>query len=167
MVTDHSLSTLSHLPDVPPVLCVLSATCVILVTASVAQGERVYLLLRRDFTFTLHHKKSFLAQSKSEIKVNMSREGNRDTLKSVCMLKPEGCTVGDFFRRELRDLKTGQHVNKQETAEREMTAHERNYSRGNGTCNARSEVRDVSQGARSDKHIHAEHSLKQQTLIMQ
>ena len=88
----------------------------------------------------------------------MSREGNRDTLKSVCMLKPRDAQSVTSLtlkrelenaRRELRDLKTGQHENKRGAAKREMTAHERNYSRGNGTCNARSEVRDVSQGARS------------------
>ena len=109
----------------------------ILVTVSVAQGKRVYLLIGRDFTFTLDHKESILAQSKSEIKVNMSREGNRDTLKSVCLLKPRDAqSVTSLMpkrelenaRRELRDLKTGQHENKLEAAEREVTAHERNHS---------------------------------------
>ena len=51
--------------------------------------------------FTVNQKESFLAQPKSERKVNMSREGKRDTLKIECMLKTNGCTVSDFL-----DVKT-------------------------------------------------------------
>ena len=64
----------------------------------------------------------------------MTREGNRNTLKIVCFLKPRdtqsvtslmlkrelGCV-----RRELRNLKTGLHENTREIVEGEMAANER------------------------------------------
>ena len=43
-------------------------------------------LTAKRYTFTLNQKESFLAQPKSEGKVNMSRERKRDTFKIVCML---------------------------------------------------------------------------------
>ena len=52
----------------------------------------------------------------------MSREGNRDTLKVVCMLKPLMLKQElENARRELRNLKAGQH----ETQEREKTRQEK------------------------------------------
>ena len=71
--------------------------------------------------------------------MTMSREGNRDTLKVVCMLKPRDAkSVTSLMlkrelenaRRELRKPKTGQHENKREHTTGEMTmdekiAHER------------------------------------------
>ena len=56
----------------------------------------------------------------------MSREGNRDTPKVVFMLKPRDAQSVNYLmwnrefenaRRELGNLKTGQHENKGENAE--------------------------------------------------
>ena len=91
-------------------------------------------LRAKGSTFRLNEKGSFLAQPKSEGKIKKSREGNRDTFKIVCMLKPRDVQSVtslmlkrelEHVRRELRNLKTGQHENKQETVGEEMTAHER------------------------------------------
>ena len=84
-------------------------------------------------------------------KVTMSREGNRDTLKVVCMLKPRDAqSVSSLMLkrelenvgRELRNLKTGQHENERETTTGEMTmdekiAHERT---GHATYDPRCET---------------------------
>ena len=61
----------------------------------------------------------------------MSREGNRDTLKVVCMLtylmlKRELENV----KRKLRNLKTGQYENRTENAAGEITVD----ARANWTC---------------------------------
>ena len=149
--------------------------------AVVARGARRCLLsgtkLRaKGYMFTLNQKESFLEQPKSERKVNMSREGNRDTLKIECMLKPRDAqSVTSLMsnhelenaRRALRLLKTGQHEHKRETAERENVSTRKTYSRENGTCNTRSEVRDVSQRCEEWQHIHAEQLQKQHTLTFQ
>ena len=80
-------------------------------------------LRAKGYTFTLNQKESFLAQPKSQGTVNVSRERNRDTLKLVCFLKPRDTqSVTSLMltrelenvRRELRNLKTGQHENKRE-----------------------------------------------------
>ena len=64
----------------------------------------------------------------------MTREGNRDTLKNVRLLKPRDAQSVtslmlkrelESVRRELRNLKTGQHVNKRENVEGERTADEK------------------------------------------
>ena len=76
---------------------------------------------QRAATFTLNQHGSFRTQPFGSEKVTMSREGNRDTLKVVCMLKPrDALSVTSLIfkrelenaRRELRNLKTGQHDNK-------------------------------------------------------
>ena len=101
---------------------------------------------------------SFLTQPSGRRKVTMSRERNRDTLKVVCMLKPEDAqSVTSLMlrrevenaRRELRNLKTGQHENKRENAAGEMTMDEKDHARASWTCHIRSEVRNVSQSAKS------------------
>ena len=64
-------------------------------------------------------------------RVQMSRGGNRETLKIVCFLKPRDTQSVtslmlkrelDNERRELRNFKTGQHENRRELVEREMNA---------------------------------------------
>ena len=64
----------------------------------------------------------------------MSREGNRDTLKIICFVKTRDTQSVislklkrelESVRREWRNLKTGQHENKQENLEGELTADER------------------------------------------
>ena len=81
----------------------------------------------------------------------MSREGNRDTLKVVCMIKlRDAQSVNSLMlkrelenvRRELRNLKTHQHKNKTENTTKELTmdekiAHERT---GRVTCDPRCET---------------------------
>ena len=61
----------------------------------------------------------------------MTREGNRDTLKIVCFLKPRDTQSVtslmlkrelESVRRELRNLNTSQHENTRENVESEMTA---------------------------------------------
>ena len=63
----------------------------------------------------------------------MTREGIRDALKIVCLLNPRDAqSVTSLMlkrelesaRRELRNLKTGQHVKKKENVEGEMTGDE-------------------------------------------
>ena len=67
-------------------------------------------------------------------KVTVSRKGNRDTLKGVCVFKPRNAqSVTSFMfkrelgnvRRELRNFKTGQHENGKENAAVDMTVDER------------------------------------------
>ena len=108
-------------------------------TAVVARDARRRLLsgtqLRtKGCMFTFNQHESFLTQPKAGQRVTKSREGNRDTLKVVCLLKPrETQSVTSLMlerelenvRRELRNLKTGQHENKRGNVEREMTADER------------------------------------------
>ena len=125
-------------------------------TAVVARDARRCLLsgtqLRtKGYTFTLNQHGSFLTQPNGSKKVTMSREGNRDTLKVVCMLKPRDAqSVTSLMlkrelenvRRELRNLKTGQHENKRENTTGEMTldekiAHERT---GHATYDPRCET---------------------------
>ena len=78
----------------------------------------------------------------------MSREGNKDTLKTVCFLKLRDTqSVTSLMlkrelesaRREWRNLKTGQHENKQENLEGELTADERiaHERTGHATCDPR------------------------------
>ena len=107
-------------------------------TAVVARDSKRCLLsgtqLRtRGYTFSLNQRESFLTQPKDGQRVTMSRAGNRDTLKVVCLLKPgETQSVTSLMlkrelenvRRELRNLKTGQHENTRENVEGEMTADE-------------------------------------------
>ena len=109
------------------------------VTAVVARDARRCLLrgkqLRtKGYTFTLNQHESFLTQPQGGARVTMSREGNRDTFKVVCMLKPRDAqSVNSLMlkrdlenvRRELRNLKTGQYENKRESAAGEMTVDER------------------------------------------
>ena len=92
-------------------------------TVVVARDARRCLLsgmqLRtKGYTLALNQNGSFLTQPKSGARVTMSREGNRDTLKVVCMLKPRDAqsvtslmtkSELDNVRRELRKLQTGQH----------------------------------------------------------
>ena len=98
-------------------------------------------LRTQGHTFTSSQHETFLTQPKwqQQQKVTMSREGNTDTLKVACMWKPRDAqSVTSLIlkrdlenvRRELRNLKTGQHENKRENTTREMTlgekiAHER------------------------------------------
>ena len=62
-------------------------------TAVVARDARRCLqsgtqLRTKGYTFPLNQHEGFLTQPNGSKKVTMSREGNRDTLKVVCMLKP-------------------------------------------------------------------------------
>ena len=63
------------------------------------------------------------------------------------------------------ESETGQHENKQQTAEGEMTAHGKNYSRENGTCNARSKVRDVPQSDNTPTQSSLQQFCAQQLLL--
>ena len=83
-------------------------------------------LRAKGYTFTLNQQESFFTQPKGRTRVTMSREGNRDTPKVVCMLKPRDAQSVNYLmwnrefenaRRELGNLKTGQHENKGENAE--------------------------------------------------
>ena len=99
-------------------------------TALVARDARRGLLsgtqLRtKEYTFTLNQHESYLIQPTSGARVTMSREGNRDTLKVVCMLLPRAKRELENVRRELRSLGTGQHEKKRENAAREVTVDER------------------------------------------
>ena len=124
--------------------------------AMVARDARRFPLsgtqLRTDgYTFTLNQHGSVLTQTNGCKKATMSREGNRDTLKVVCKLKPRDApSVTSLLfkrelenaRRELRNLKTGQHENKRENTTGELTtdekvAHERN---GHATSDPRCET---------------------------
>ena len=82
-----------------------------------------------------------------------------ETLKFVCFLKPRDTQSGtslmlkrelDYVRRELRNFKTGQHENRRENVERDMTADERitHERAGHATYDPRGEtcvkVREVS-----------------------
>ena len=91
-------------------------------------------LRTNGYTFTLNQQGSFLTQSKGGRRIQMSREGNKDTLKTVCFLKPRDTQSVtslmlkrelESVRREWRNLKTGPHENKQENLEGELTADER------------------------------------------
>ena len=88
-------------------------------------------LRTKECTFTLNRHGSFLTQPNGSKKVTMSREGNRDTLTFVRMLKPRHAqSVTSLMlkrelekaTRELRSLKTGQHQIKRQTKNK------RNYS---------------------------------------
>ena len=77
---------------------------------------------------------SILTQPNGSGKVTKSREGNKDTLKVVCVLKPRDAQSVtsltlkrelESVRRKLRNSKTGQHENKRENAARKMTEDER------------------------------------------
>ena len=105
----------------------------------VARDARRCLLRGRQLrthghTFTLSEQGSFLTQSKGGQRVQMTRGGNRETLNMVCFLKPRDTQSVtslmlkrelDNVRREFRNFKTGQHENRRENVEREMTADER------------------------------------------
>ena len=125
-------------------------------TAVVARDARWCLLsgtqLRaKGYTFTLDQHESFLTQPKGGTKLTIQRERNRDTLNVVCMLRPRDVqSVTSLMlkrelenaRRELRNLMTGQHENKRETAERENTADDRitNERTGHATYDPRCET---------------------------
>ena len=127
-------------------------------TAVVARDARRCLLsgtqLRtKGYTFTLNQHGSFPSQPSGSKKVSMSREGNRDTLKVVCVLKPRDAqSVTSLMlkrelenvRRELRNLKTGQHENKRENTTGDMTTDEKVAHERTGHATYKSEVRDVS-----------------------
>ena len=99
-------------------------------TAVVARDVRRCLLsgtqLRtKGYPFTSNQQRSFLTQPKGSKKVTMSREGNRDTLKVVCMLKPRDAqsVTSLIFQRELenvrrepRNLKTGEMTTDEKVA---------------------------------------------------
>ena len=57
----------------------------------------------------------------------MSQEGNRDTLKVVCLLKRRETpsVTSLMLKRELENVKTGQHENTRENVEGEITTNER------------------------------------------
>ena len=132
--------------------------------AVVARDARRCLLsgtkLRTNgYTFTQIQQGSFLTLSKGGHKVQMTREGNRDTLKIICFLKPMGTQSVtslmlkrelESVRRELRNLRTGQHENTRENVECEMTADQRitHERAGHATydprCETCVEVRGVS-----------------------
>ena len=96
----------------------------------------------------------------------MSREGNRDTLKVECMLKPRDAKSVTFLmlKRELEsvdvnceNLKTGKHGNKREKTRGEMTvdekiAHERT---GHATYDPRCET-----WLKVRQHIHEKRHLR-------
>ena len=86
-------------------------------TAVVARDARRCLLsgtqLRtKGYTFTLNQHGSFLKQPNGSGKVTMSREGNKDSLKVVCMKRRDAQSVTSLMlkrelenvRRELRNL---------------------------------------------------------------
>ena len=82
-------------------------------------------LRTKGYTFTLNQHGSFITQPNGCKKRTMSREGNRDMLKprdeqsvTSLMLTRELEKV----RRELRNLKTGQHENKKENTTGEKTS---------------------------------------------
>ena len=99
-------------------------------TAVVARDARRCLLSGTQLRTkgnTLNQHGSFLVQPNGSKKVTMSREGNSDTLKVVCLLKPRDAqSVTSLMlkrelenvRRELRKLETGQHENKRERAKK-------------------------------------------------
>ena len=115
-------------------------------TAVVARDARRCLLSgtqisTQGHTFTLNQHESFTTQPKGSQRVTMTREGNRDTLKNVRLLKPRDAQSVtslmlkrelESVRRELRNLKTGQHVNKRENVEGERTADEKLLPRESG-----------------------------------
>ena len=70
-------------------------------TAAVARDARRCLLSETQLrtkgcTFTLFQHESSFTQPKGGQRMTVSREGNRDTLKVVCLLKPRG-TFGNFL----------------------------------------------------------------------
>ena len=78
-------------------------------------------LRTKGYTLTLNSTREIPLTTKGSGKVTMSREGSKDTLKVVCMLKPRDAQSVTYLmlkrefeneRRELRHLKTGQHENK-------------------------------------------------------
>ena len=115
----------------------------------------------KRYTHTLNQHESFLTQPKSGARVTMLRERNRDTLKDECMLSPrdaQSVTSMIFPKRELenvrpqlRNLKIGQHENKGENAEGEMTADERitHERTGHATYDPRCETCLKVRGVRS------------------
>ena len=122
-------------------------------------------LRTQGHTFTSSQHETFLTQPKwqQQQKVTMSREGNTDTLKVACMWKPRDAqSVTSLMlkrdlenvRRELRNLKTGQHENKRENTTREMTlgekiAHERTgHAKDDPRCETCLTVRRVSTHSR-------------------
>ena len=125
-------------------------------TAVVARDARWCLvsgtqLRAKGYTFTFDQHESFLTQPKGGTKLTIQRERNRDTLNVVCMLRPRDVqSVTSLMlkrelenaRRELRNLMTGQHENKRETAERENTADDRitNERTGRATDDPRCET---------------------------
>ena len=105
----------------------------------------------------------------------MSRERNRDTVKVVCMLKPRDArSVTSLMlkrelenvRRELRNLKTGQHQIKRQKNKRNYNGGE-HRARANWTCHMCSEVRNASQGAKSVSTSTTEQLRKLHTLTTQ
>ena len=77
-----------------------------------AQDARRYLLsgtqLRtKGYTFSLNHRDSFLNHPKDGQRVTMSREGNRATLKVVCLLEPKETqsSTSLMLKRELESVK--------------------------------------------------------------
>ena len=75
--------------------------------------------------------------------VTMSRERNRNTLKVACMLKPRDAqSVTSLMlkrelenvRRELRNLKTGQHQIKRQTKNKRNYNGREDRARANWTC---------------------------------
>ena len=116
-------------------------------TTMVARDARRCLLsgwqLRtKRCTFTLNQHGSFLTQPHDSKKVTMSRERSRDTLKVVRMLKPRDAQSVTYLRlkrelenvrRELRNLKTGQHQIKRQKNKRNFNGGE-DRARANWTC---------------------------------
>ena len=102
------------------------------------------------YTFFLQELGGFLTQLGGGEKLAMSREGNRDTLRVACVLKPSGAqSVTSLVlmrdqnaRRELRRRKTGKPEDKQGIVDGTMTpaekvAHERS---GHATYVSRCEM---------------------------
>ena len=86
----------------------------------------------KGYTFSLNQRESFLTQPKDGQRITMLREGKRDTLKVVCLLKPrETRSVTSLMlkrelesvKRELWNFKNGQHENTRENVEGDWTCH--------------------------------------------
>ena len=104
----------------------------------------------------------------------MSREGNRESLKVVCKLKPRDAqSVTSLMlkrelenvRLELRNLKTGQHEKKRENTTGEMTTDEKVAHERNG--HARSDPRRRVSRCEERQHIHERQVRKLHTLTTQ
>ena len=108
---------------------------------SVMFAAQINGLLQENEKYVMHH----------SLGTMVSREGNRDTLKLACWYRVTTHTLSDLavvgrelesVRRELRNLKTGQHENTDGTRGEAMTANEMltHAKAGHAALDSRSET---------------------------